>query len=39
MYANGEVVAQDYQEALKWYQLAAEQWPMPRVAWGYVLQR
>ena len=24
MYANGEVVPQDYQEALKWYQLAAE---------------
>jgi TPR repeat protein len=25
MYASGEVVAQDYQEAVKWYRLAAEQ--------------
>jgi TPR repeat protein len=25
MYRNGEGVTQDYQEALKWYRLAAEQ--------------
>ena len=25
MYSNGEGVAQDYKEAFKWYQLAAEQ--------------
>ena len=25
MYANGEGVAQDYEEAVKWYRLAAEQ--------------
>lgn len=25
MYANGEGIAQDYQEAAKWYRLAAQQ--------------